>query len=88
MAISSYFINKDWQYREILLGFKPLHRIYSSANLSAVLLETLQRYKIKDRVLVIVTDNILNNKTLVDTLQQSISDDITLIRVPCIAYII
>ena len=88
MAISGYFIDEDWQYREILLGFEPLYGTHSGANLSVVLLETLQRHKIEDRVLAIVTDNASNNKTLVDTLQQSMSDDITLIRVPCIAHVI
>jgi hypothetical protein len=88
MAISGYFIDEDWQYREILLGFEPLYGTHSGANLSVVLLEILQRHKIEDRVLAVVTDNASNNKTLVDTLQQSMSDDITLIRVPCIAHVI
>ena len=37
MAINSYFIDKDWQYHEVLLGFKLLTSIYSSINLAWVL---------------------------------------------------
>ncbi|KAJ5316466.1 hypothetical protein N7476_006773 [Penicillium atrosanguineum] len=70
MAITGYFIDKDWQYREVLLGFEPLHGTHSG------------------RVFAIITDNASNNQTLVDTLQQAISEDITLIRVPCLAYVI
>jgi hypothetical protein len=68
MAITGYFIDADWVYREVLLGFKPLYGIYSGANLSAVLMTTLTEHGIVDRVFGLTTDNALNNKTLVDTL--------------------
>lgn len=51
MAITGYFIDKDWQYREILLGFEPLHERHTGANLSAVLLDILQQHNLVDRVL-------------------------------------
>ena len=38
MAFTSYFIDSDWNYREVLLGFEPLHETQSEANLSTVLL--------------------------------------------------
>jgi hypothetical protein len=41
MAITGYFIDQDWNYREILLGFEPVHGTYTGANLSTVLLERL-----------------------------------------------
>ncbi|KAJ5955241.1 hypothetical protein N7501_009520, partial [Penicillium viridicatum] len=42
MAITVYFIDKDWNYREILLGFKPLHGPYIGNNLSDVLHRLLE----------------------------------------------
>lgn len=88
MAITGYFIDKDWQYREVLLGFEPLHGPHSGVNLSSVLLDILLQHKIEDRVFASTTDNASNNQTLVDTLQQAISEDTTLIRVPCLAHVI
>lgn len=38
MAITGYFIDIDWSYREVLLGFKPLEGTHTGANLSCVLL--------------------------------------------------
>ncbi|EED18996.1 hypothetical protein TSTA_127040 [Talaromyces stipitatus ATCC 10500] len=64
MAITGYFIDKNWQYCEILLGFEPLYDWHTSINLSAVLLETLQQHDLVDRVLALTTDNASNNKTL------------------------
>ena len=65
MAITGYFIDRDWNYRELLLGFEPLDRAYSSINLSEVLIEIFKKLNITNRVLAIISDNALNNTTLV-----------------------
>ena len=88
MAISGYFIDEDWQYEEVLLGFEPLSGTHSGENLSAILLNVLIQHHIQDRVLAITTDNASNNNTLVSSLQQSLSDTTTVIRVPCLAHVI
>jgi len=31
MAITGYFIDSDWVYREVLLGFKPLHGTHTGS---------------------------------------------------------
>lgn len=88
LAVTGYFIDQDWRYREVLLGFEPIHGTHSGANLSTILLDMLQKHEIQDRVYAITTDNASNNKTLVNTLQQLMPDDVTLIRVPCLAHVI
>ncbi|KAJ5120790.1 uncharacterized protein N7515_010178 [Penicillium bovifimosum] len=88
MAITGHFIDADWVYREVLLGFKPLHGTHSGTNLSSVLMKTLTEYGIKHRVFGLTTDNASNNKTLIDTLQQSLPNDINIIRIPCLAHVI
>ena len=93
MAVTGYFIDQDWSYREILLGFEPLHGTHSGANLSTVLLERLQHHKIEGRVLAITTDNASNNKTLMKRTQESLSaldlpDQLSIIRIPCLAHVI
>lgn len=88
MAITGYFVNANWVYQEVLLGFKPLYGSHTGANLSAVLLETLTHHNIQNRVFGITTDNATNNKTLVDTIQQALSSETTVIRIPCLAHVI
>lgn len=93
MAITGYFIDADWVYREVLLGFKPLHGTHTGVNLSAVLMETLIEHEIQERIFELTTDNASNNKTLVDTLQQSLlqqssSRGFNVIRIPCLAHVI
>ena len=88
MAITGYFIDVDWVYREVLLGFKPLSGSHTGLNLSNVLLDTLLEYKIEDRIFGLTTDNASNNKTLADSLQQALPDNVNIIRTPCLAHII
>lgn len=93
MAVTGYFIDEDWNYREILLGFEPLHGTHSGANLSAVLLDLLQQHQIVDRVLAITTDNASNNTTLMSSIHESVQSlelgsNTAIIRVPCIAHVI
>jgi len=93
MAITGYFIDANWIFREVLLGFKPLHGTHTGANLSAVLMETLTEHKIKDRVFGLTTDNASNNKTLVKAIQQSLLQEsstggFNIIRIPCLAHVI
>ncbi|EED15748.1 conserved hypothetical protein [Talaromyces stipitatus ATCC 10500] len=93
IAITRYFIDKNWQYREILLGFEPLYDRHTSINLSAVLLETLQQHDLVDRVLALTTDNASNNKTLLRAFNDAIEspdipEELRLVRIPCLAHVI
>lgn len=52
----------------MLLDFKPIYKTYISINLSSALIETLIEYGIEDRVFRLIIDNILNNKTLIESM--------------------
>lgn len=68
MVITGYFIDDQWNYQEILLGFKLLYRSHSGANLSAIIFDLLQQYKITDYMLSIIIDNASNNVTLIESI--------------------
>ncbi|EED23220.1 conserved hypothetical protein [Talaromyces stipitatus ATCC 10500] len=93
MAITGYFLDENWEYHKILLGFEHLHGSHSGANLSVVLLKLLQEHQITDRVLVVTTDNTSNNVSLMASVHEAIeslqsSNDVVIIWVPCIAHVI
>lgn len=93
MAITGYFIDQDWNYREILLGFEPLEGPHSGLNLSNVLFELFQKYNITGRVLAIISDNASNNTTLVQAIQETINSlnlpgNPVIFRIPCLAHVI
>lgn len=39
MAVTGYFLDEEWEYREVLLSFEPLSGTHSGANLGEVGLE-------------------------------------------------
>ncbi|KAJ5662647.1 uncharacterized protein N7477_010263 [Penicillium maclennaniae] len=87
MAITGYFLNKQWEYRQILLGFEPLEGTHTGENLALALYTIINRHKIKDQILAITTNNTSNNKTIFNKVQR-IYPDISIIYIPCMAYII
>ena len=93
MAVTGYFLDQHWEYREILLGFQPLSGSHTGVNLSEVVLKLLQQHKIADRVLAVTTDNASNNKTMISSIRESLqslelNNGSTIVRVPCIAHVI
>lgn len=94
VAITVYFIDKDWNYREMLLGFEPLHGPHTGNNLSDVLHRLLEEQKLLDRIFSVTTDNATNNDTMIRALQErllsigAISSRESIVRVPCMAHVI
>ena len=93
MAVTGYFIDQEWNYREILLGFEPLQGSHTGVNLGAVLFELLQQHHIEDRVLAVTCDNASNKKTLINNIQESLQslelpNQTPVIRIPCMAHVI
>ncbi|KAA8646752.1 uncharacterized protein ATNIH1004_005427 [Aspergillus tanneri] len=56
--------------------------------MSGVVLETLNSHQIQDQVFGLTSDNASNNKTLADSLQQALSNNVNIIRTPCLAHVI
>jgi hypothetical protein len=87
MAITGYFLDQNWDYREVLLGFSPLEGTHTGLNLGSVLTDTLQKYQILDRIMAITTDNASNNQTMITSIQAS-HPNTPFIRIPCLAHVI
>jgi hypothetical protein len=41
MAITGYFIDQEWNYREVLLGFEHIHGSHTGSNLSEIVFQIL-----------------------------------------------
>lgn len=87
MAITAYFLDEQWEYRQILLGFEPLEGTHTGENLALALCAVIDRHRIKDQILAITTDNASNNKTMFDKVQRTYPD-ISIVHIPCMAHVI
>jgi hypothetical protein len=92
MAITAYFIDQEWSYREVLLGFEHIHGSHTGSNLGETVFEILQEHSITDRVLSITTDNASNNNTMMISIQDTIQShgltNASVFRIPCLAHVI
>jgi hypothetical protein len=95
MAVTGYFIDANWKYHEVLLGFEHIKGKHDGQNLAAILLNVLSNASIdKQRLLTITADNASVNGRLVDYLQECCKivnaeigiDHIT--HAPCLAHVI
>jgi hypothetical protein len=87
IAITGYFLDESWEYREVLLGFEPLLGTHSGENLAKVVQTTIEAYDLSDRIIAITADNASNNHTLVTSLQAEYPT-CSFIRNPCMAHVI
>jgi hypothetical protein len=63
LFIIAFFINKDWNYREILIDFEYMKEKHTSENLTKVVEKILIKHNIQTHILTIITDNAFNNVT-------------------------
>ena len=78
-----------------MIGFKSLIDYYSEAALAIVINSILEKYNLLDRVLLIITNNINNNSTLIKELNSYINEAIkkrflndNITHILCLTYII
>jgi len=92
MAITGYFLDQEWNYCEVLLGFEHLLGSHTGAHLSETVIRILREHSIADRVLSITTDNATNNNTMMQAVQEMVQSqalcDTSIFRVPCISHVI
>ena len=91
MAITGYFIDKNWKYREVVLGFEHIQGSHTGETLAEILRGIVMKHSIANRILAITTDNASNNITLTRDIQQALSFGNFCTKrghLPCLAHVI
>ena len=65
-------MDSDFELNEALLSFKHLGGVHDGANLGLAIYNILDSYNIVDKLFCITTDNVGNNRTLLEVLQDLI----------------
>ena len=65
LAIKGYWIDKNWQWHEELLGFPVIQGGHSGINLAGIVREVLIPLGCYGKIAAVTTDNASNNSTLV-----------------------
>ena len=64
LGINCYYIDRNWQYQEKLLGFEPVSGSHTGQKLAEVVESVLVKHKLETHLLAVTTDNASNNDTL------------------------
>ncbi len=64
MSVTSYFIDKNWKYREMLLTFQSLSDAHTNETMTQIVLNILKKYNLKNRLLAVIIDNASNNEKM------------------------
>ncbi|QVM12424.1 hypothetical protein D8B26_007053 [Coccidioides posadasii str. Silveira] len=99
MAINGYYITKDWEYREHLLGFESLEGAHTGKNMAEILQQSLAAWRLESNLLAITSDNASNNGTMrahlthqlrpaLQQLNKTTDWDAESGTIPCLAHVI
>jgi hypothetical protein len=95
LAITAYYIDNNWEFREVLIGFEQIHGEHTGVVLSRIVEDVLEQFGIQDRLLAVTTDNASNNGTLTAELQAALAEasgimswDSEKMHLPCLAHVV
>ena len=92
IAITAYFIDENWTFREALIGFEHLDTVHTGVELAAVVKKVINAFRLSGRILNITTDNASNNNTMIRDMiaDESFSDRqfAECGHLPCMAHIV
>jgi hypothetical protein len=92
LKVFSYFIDREWSYREILIDFKEIEGEYTGKLLCDLLIQSLANAGIDLKIVhCATTDNAKDQQKMakeLDTAVKMFSKELNIHRIPCLAHII
>lgn len=92
ITITCHFIDEDWELRSCILDFHRLEYPHDANTISSSLITTIQRFKLRERVISITADNASVNTCAIDLVKQefNLGDRFGFLdlQVRCIAHIL
>jgi hypothetical protein len=74
LFVIAFFIDKNWNYHEIIIEFEYMKKKHIEENLFKMIENVLKKHKIIDRILTVIIDNASNNTTFFYCLMKNISN--------------
>jgi hypothetical protein len=94
IAINAYWINSDWELKEVLLAFSEVTGAHRGKALAEITSDTLEEFGITGKILGVTSDNAFNNDTLRTELEHLLDDkhgviwNSTVGKVRCMSHVI
>ena len=76
LIVTAYFLTDDFKYQKILLGFENILGSHESRYLADIIMQVLHQHELLYCVLASITDNVINNSTLMDSLKHRLNESL------------
>jgi len=77
LAVIGYWLTEDFVYNEAVLEFAEIEGSKTGENMGGMVLDLLKELDIESKLLSITADNVFNNETLMDAIENSLQDQIS-----------
>ncbi|KAL0808545.1 hypothetical protein ABMA28_012990 [Loxostege sticticalis] len=66
LGVTAHYIDKDFNLKSVLLDCVPMSGSHTAENIKSIVIRILQDFKLKEKVLIMVTDNASNMRSAVE----------------------
>ena len=91
LGITAHWIDEEWRFRSLVLGFEPLTGSHTGANLADTMERVLKDFDLLKKPFFLTTDNASNMKTMARELEKKVGFAVfsaTDNHIPCIGHVI
>ena len=93
MAVTVYYILKDWVFCEVLLVFECVSLSHKGRSLAFIIDQTFQEHSLSNQLYGIITDNASNNKIMQSQLAEifashHVKQSTEAMKIRCLAHVI
>ena len=76
LTVTAYFLTDDFKYQKILLEFENILDSHEDRYLADIVMRVLCWHELLYHVLASITDNVINNSTLMDSLKHRLNESL------------
>ena len=76
LTVTAYFFTDDFKYQKTLLGFENILDSHESRYLADIVMQVLCWHELLYCVLASITDNVINNSTLMNSLKHRLNESL------------
>lgn len=88
MTIIDFYFIQNWIYRKKLLNFEILHDSHTNDNFVVVVNKIFEQYQIENRLFAIITNNVNNNETMIEIIQNCLNNLRCIVHLFCLTHVI
>lgn len=76
LGVTAHWIDEEWSFRSLAIGFEPLKGSHTGTNLAATMVTLLEEFELDNKPFFLTTDNASNMVTMAKELEASLGSEV------------